>query len=128
MADPAAALDAALAPAAQRGRLEVRTKALAHIAEQAALEVPRTVSRRSTLGLLGTTTPKATVAVTGDTARVEVSVACTWPAPLARVADEVRARVAEQVAHLAGLSVTSVDVTVGTVTPEPDTDDRGRVQ
>jgi uncharacterized alkaline shock family protein YloU len=118
----------AAAPAAERGRLEVRTKALAHIAEQAALEVPRTVSRRTTLGLLGTTTPKATVSVHGDTARVEVSVACTWPAPLARVADEVRTRVAEQVAHLAGLTVTSVDVTVGAVAPEPDTDDRGRVQ
>ncbi len=112
----------------QPGSLEVRAKALQHIVEQAALEVPGTVVRQTTLGSVrGANSPRASVALSGDRARVEVDVACLWPAPLARVAADVRSRVHERLPELAGIRVVSVDVRVGTAAEETTTSTQSRV-
>lgn len=116
---------AELRPAAERGTLEVRARALETIAEQAAREVPRTVVRRARLGgLAAQASPQAKVALTsstqqgatGPSARIDVDVLCLWPAPLASVAEQVRDHVTARATALSGVAVTSVDVTVGATT------------
>ncbi|QIG42158.1 Asp23/Gls24 family envelope stress response protein [Nocardioides anomalus] len=106
-------LQPALGPAAERGTLEVRTKALQHVVERATLDVPGTVTQHRTLGgVLGSGAPRASVSVRGGRARIDVTVACGWPAPVARIAADVRTRVTEQATALTGVQVLSVDVTV----------------
>lgn len=124
-----------LRPAAERGTLEVRARALESIAEQAAREVPRTVVRRARLGgLTAQASPQAKVALTASvrqdqggtattttttttpSARIDVDVLCLWPAPLSAVAEQVRDHVAARASALSGVAVTSVDVTVGATT------------
>lgn len=120
-----------LRPAAERGTLEVRARALESIAEQAAREVPRTVVRRARLGgLTAQASPQAKVALTASvrqdqgatattttpSARIDVDVLCVWPAPLSAVAEQVRDHVAARASALSGVAVTSVDVTVGATT------------
>jgi uncharacterized alkaline shock family protein YloU len=106
----------------------VRAKALQSIAEQAAREVPRTVVRRARLaGLTSSASPQARVALSGSSdgpqARIDVDVLCRWPAPLSAVAEQVREHVTTRATTLSGISVTSVDVTVGATT-EADEDAR----
>jgi uncharacterized alkaline shock family protein YloU len=113
VADVADVAAGAPQPAAERGTLEVRSKALQHVAERATLDVPGTVvQHRSLGGVLGGGTPRASVSVRGGRARIEVTVACRWPAPVARIAEDVRARVGQQATALTGVQVLSVDVTV----------------
>ncbi|GAA2012684.1 MULTISPECIES: Asp23/Gls24 family envelope stress response protein [Nocardioides] len=131
MAEPA------LAPPEDRGRLDVRTRALQHVVERAALEAPGTVSRRPAMGsalgssvgsalgrLTGSGSPQATVTVHGARARVEVDVAAVWPCAVSDIAEGVRATVQRETARISGIDITTVDVTVHLVDPEP-ADDHG---
>lgn len=102
----------ALAPAEARGGLQVKAHALRHIVEAAALEVPRVQATDGALGGVRSGTPHASVTVRGTTARVELEVACTWPAPVSQVAADVRDRVLLRAAQLSGVRIASVDVTV----------------
>ena len=94
------------------GRLSVRAHALQHIVETVALEVPQVHRTSGSLAGVLTGTPRATVHVRGTTARVALDVAVAWPAPVSRVADEVRARVLDRASELSGVRLTAVDVTV----------------
>ncbi|VXC02508.1 Asp23/Gls24 family envelope stress response protein [Nocardioides sp. AX2bis] len=114
-----------LVRAEERGTLDVRTRALTHLVERAALEVAGSVRHRTTLGKVrGSDLPHASLDVHGHDVRVTVDIACRWPADLSAVTADVRDRVRERVPALSGLTVTSVDVTAHTVAAaEPD---RGR--
>jgi uncharacterized alkaline shock family protein YloU len=109
------------APADQRGRLEVRDKVLRRLAEHASLQTPGTTSHEPTLGRLrGATLPRAEVVRRGRTARVVIDVACGWPAPVARIAAEVREHVRAETARLSGVPITRVDVTAHAVVGSDD--------
>lgn len=101
-----------LAPAESRGQLNVKAHALRHIVEAAALEVPQVRATDGALGGVRSGTPHASVTVRGATARVDLQVACTWPAPVTVVAARVRERVLARAAELSGVRIASVDVTV----------------
>lgn len=103
----------------ERGVLDVRTKALQHIVERAALEAQHTVVHSSLLGRLrGADWPSASVTMHGRSARVEVDVACVWPAPVAQIAAEVRDTVLREATRISGVHIRSVDVTVHAITPD----------
>lgn len=107
---------AELVRAEERGTLDVRTRALTHLVERAALEAAGSVRHRTTLGKVrGSDLPHASLTVHGLDARVALDVACHWPADLSAVAADVRERVRERASSLSGLTITSVDVTVHTV-------------
>lgn len=103
-----------------RGQLSVRARALQHVVESVALEVPRVRRTDSSLAGVRSATPHASVHVRGSAARVSLQVACDWPAPVAQVAEQVREHVLDRAPGLTGVRITSVDVTV-TV---PGTDER----
>ena len=121
-----------LAAPAERGTLDVRAKAVERLAEGAALEIAGSVRHSSRLGALtgaltgGSSHPSATARISDGSARVEVAVACVWPAALARIAAQVRERVAQRTAELSGITITSVDVTVTAVDPDDTTTPTGR--
>ena len=95
-----------------RGSLNVRAQALQHIVETVALEVPGV--RRTDGGLAGVRSgsPRASVRVRGTNARVRLEVACRWPAPVNRIATDVRRHVLDRASELSGVRLASVDVTV----------------
>lgn len=101
-----------LADAESRGQLNVRAHALRHIVEAAALEVPLVRATEGGLAGVRSGTPHASVTVRGTTARVTLEVACSWPAPVSRIAADVRERVLTRAAELSGVRIASVDVTV----------------
>lgn len=103
----------------ERGDLDIRTRALTHLVEQLAREVPGVLSDAG--GLLArsplpgggrSTSPSAEVLVQGHGARVRVDVACRWPARVSDLAAAVRERVLSEGAALGGVPITVVDVTV----------------
>ena len=96
-----------------RGSLNVRAQALQHVVETVALEVPGV--RRVEGGLAGVRSgsPRASVRVRGTSARVELDVTCRWPAPVTRIAADVRRHVLDRASELSGVRLASVDVTVG---------------
>ncbi|GAB3110041.1 hypothetical protein GCM10027055_08830 [Janibacter alkaliphilus] len=108
-----------------RGTLDVRVAAIRRIAERASLDVAGTVRRSSTLGRLrGTAAPHADVRVSDRTARIELRVACAWPAPVSSIATEVRDTVLRETSRLSGVPVTTVDVTAVAVSPDDQTSRR----
>ncbi len=129
--DPDGALrTAGREPAApdERGTLDVRSKALTHIVETCALRAPGTVARHRALGrLVGGDLPRATVSMTGGSARVDVEVAALWPCRAAEIATGVRDSVLADAERLSGVLVRSVDVTLHVVDATSD-DERRRVQ
>ncbi|NYE34971.1 putative alkaline shock family protein YloU [Nocardioides cavernae] len=109
--------DAAPAPATpaapeSRGNLSVRAQALQHVVESVALEVPGVVRTEGGLPGVRPSTPRASVRVRGTSARVTVEVACRWPAPVTRIAAEVRDHVLDRASELSGVRLGTVDVTV----------------
>jgi uncharacterized alkaline shock family protein YloU len=102
----------AASPAAPDGSLNVRAQALQHIVETVALEVPGVHRTDSGLAGVRSGTPRATVRVRGTSARVQLEVACLWPASVTRTAAEVRRHVLERASELSGVRLGSVDVTV----------------
>lgn len=98
---------------AGRGALHVAPRALDKIAGHAAGQVLGVSRTGSGLGrLVGRGSPRASSTVAGDTVRVEMDVAVTWPHGAAEVARGVRTAVMSELARLTGLSVAAVDVTV----------------
>jgi uncharacterized alkaline shock family protein YloU len=95
-----------------RGSLNVRAQALQHIVETVALEVPGVHRLDGALGGVRSGSPRASVRVRGTTARVQLEVACRWPAPVTRVAADVRSHVLDRASELSGVRLASVDVTV----------------
>jgi uncharacterized alkaline shock family protein YloU len=131
--------DPSTVPAAERGTLDVRTKALEHLVEAAALQVrgivkpQRSLTGIGTLGSLGSLVgggaPSASVSLDGRGARVEVDVAAAWPCRASVLAADVRLRVLEEVTRLSGIPIRTVDVTIHLVDPEDvDHTERRRVQ
>ncbi|MDO9380759.1 MAG: Asp23/Gls24 family envelope stress response protein [Nocardioidaceae bacterium] len=113
----------------ERGSLDVRSKAVTHIAERAADEVEGTVRNASTLQkATGRGYPRASVRLDRNRAWIDLDVAVTWPAPAARIAQQVRDGVAARTTTLSGLDVRRVDVTVHVITQTEDDTPRRRVQ
>lgn len=125
MAEVAAPAAEPGADAALRGDLDVRTKALRHLVEQASRTVPGTVDHQAGLRL-GGGTPRAEVTFDGGALRVQVHVAAAWPARVTDLAAGVREQVRTEAERLTGLTVRSVDVTVEVVAPTPETTRRVR--
>lgn len=105
-------------PAPERGTLEIHDRAAERLVVMAASEadgVAGPVSR--VLGQkLGSADVdgrvKADVALSGDLAVVTVTLSVVWPHSVTSVAEDVRRRVIERLATLAGLRVSHVDVRV----------------
>lgn len=115
-----------LAPPEDRGSLEVRLKAIRHVAEQVALHTPGVVRHSTVLGRVsGGGSPHADVTMRGRSARIQLRVAVLWPAPLTDIAARVRDEVRHETARMAGVHVETVDVEVYTVT-EDDIDQPAR--
>ncbi len=113
---------------AQRGALHVAPRALDKIAGHAAAQVPGVSRTGSGLGrLVGRGSPRASSTVAGETIRVGMDVAVTWPHGAAEVARGVRTAVTSELAGLTGLSVAAVDVTVSRFEQPADTSG-GRVE
>ncbi|WP_447644749.1 hypothetical protein [Nocardioides zeae] len=119
--------DATTIDAADRGTLEVRTKAIRTLVEQAALETPGTVAHRAGLARL-TGQSRTTVEMHGRSARVTTDVACVWPCAVTQIAVEVRDRIRELAARYSGVHISSVDVTVHVVAPGDTDQPRRRVE
>lgn len=109
-----------------RGALDVRSKALQRIVEHIVLQVPGTVTHRSTLGrITGMALPKADITAEGRAVRVKVDIAMAWPGNISQVATAVRDTVRQEAFRLSGIQIRSVDVTVHAVDPAAS-DDTGR--
>lgn len=117
-------------PPEDRGTLDVRVTAIRRIVERACLDVPGTVAHATALGRVrGTNSPHAVVRVQGSSARVQVRVACVWPAPMSAIAVQVRDAVLRETPRLSGVPVATVDVTAYAVDPsDTDTSKRRRVE
>ena len=116
-------------PAEERGTLDVKSKAVTHIAERAAGEVEGTVTNATTVQkATGRGYPHASVRLDRNRAWVDLDVAVTWPAPVAKIAAQVRDTVSRRTTELSGLDVRRVDVTVHVVTQSEDTTPARRVQ
>lgn len=103
------------------GRTTIAPRVVERIAVAAAAEVDATTRANGGLTrLVRGRLPRASAVVAGQTSRISVEVAATWPTPLASVAGEVRDHVAERVGTLAGVDVTAVDVTVAEIIQSRD--------
>jgi uncharacterized alkaline shock family protein YloU len=105
---------------ARRGTLTVAPRAVEKIAAAAAADVaavggppPRVVRRRQRHRATQTGRPRVSARVGAGTARLSMSMSVAYPAPpVGETARQVRARVQERVAALAGLRVTHIDIDV----------------
>jgi uncharacterized alkaline shock family protein YloU len=102
---------------AGRGTLTVAPRAVEKIAAAAAADVaavggppPRVARRRRGSAPAGR--PRVSAKVGAGTVRLSMSMSVAYPAPLRETAHQVRARVQEQVAALAGLRVVHLDIDV----------------
>jgi len=110
------------------GLISVRDSVVASIARRAAVEIPdagaaapRVLGRELRapgLGHLGVREtsleglPAATAHVDGATAFLGIALSVRYPAPVRRVAADVRERVSTRVEEMTGLTVAEVDITV----------------
>ena len=108
--------------AAARGRLEIADRVIERIAAQAAAEVDlATGAPRRVLGVsVGSPTdrPDVSARVDGHVAVVDVVMSVAWPAPVTKVTEEVRARIVQQLADLAGVRAAQVDIRVTALVSE----------
>ena len=97
----------------QRGSLRIGDKVAQRLAVHAAISTPGVARRGGGLhALTGRDLPTARVNVASNRAAAELTVAVTWPHPLAEVATAVQRNVADALHALAGLVVDRVDVAV----------------
>jgi uncharacterized alkaline shock family protein YloU len=114
--------------AATRGRLEIADRVIERIAAQAAAEVDRaTGTPRRVLGVsVGSPTdrPDVSARVDGPIAIVDVVMSVAWPAPVTQVTEQVRARIVQHLADLAGVRAAQVDIRVTALVPEQSSERR----
>ena len=113
----------ALAPPESRGSLTIADRVVERVAAHAATEVDLATGAPRTL--LGQRLPSAERAraqarVDGGLVSVPVALAVTGPAPVRRVAAEVRSHLTRRVEELTGLEVAEVDVDVATLAATRD--------
>ncbi|MFB9377589.1 Asp23/Gls24 family envelope stress response protein [Kineococcus gynurae] len=129
MADQAAT--AVLAPAAERGSLNVGDRAVKRIVEAAAREVRGVARPNDTVGTVGSALgrdyPRVECDVAGSRVQVRVEVALYWPAASAEVAAELRDHVRERLASLAALQADTITVRVAKIVRR-GVPERSRVQ
>jgi len=102
----------------ERGRLDIAGRAIERIATHAAGRVVGVTSSGSGLDrIVGRRLPRASSTVAGDTVRLSLDLALSWPGSAGTVARQVRTEVAQQVGQLTGLSVAAVDVTIARFEP-----------
>lgn len=113
-------------PAEQRGATTIPAAVVARIAAQAASEVPHVGSAAG--GVLGLgarrdfgTAPAAECDLYGRAAVLRLDVGIAFPLPLAEVLESLREHVSARVAHLTGLDVSRLDVTVSWLHPSDTT-------
>lgn len=97
------------------GTSRINDKAVARVAEAAALSVPGCAAVDAKLaGLAGRGLPRVEVSLdrAASTASMSVEMAVSYPSPVVAVTEAVRAAIVAQVATLTGFRVTRVDVTV----------------
>jgi len=108
-----------------RGSTTIADKVLEQVARRLALEVPGVVRHSSGgPGPLGTTLPTASVQRAGDRARLSLTVAVQWEAPVQRVAADLRDTVRRRLGDVTGATIDRVDVTVAALVPEGRRTDR----
>jgi uncharacterized alkaline shock family protein YloU len=114
--------------AAGRGQLRIADRVIERIAAQAAAEVDRaTGTSRRVLGVsLGSQDdrPDVSTRVDGDVATVDVVMSVAWPAPVAEVTEQVRARIVQRLADLADVRTAQVDIRVTALVAERRDDRR----
>ncbi|MFC3689822.1 Asp23/Gls24 family envelope stress response protein [Aquipuribacter hungaricus] len=115
-----------LAPAAERGRLDVHPRVVEAVGRRSAGEVEGVVPTRPTGldSLVRHRLPGADARDDAGRARLEVQVATLWGRPAADVAGRVQRHVAARVTELTGLPVEAVHVTVAAVVVPEDRHDR----
>ncbi|WP_444971115.1 Asp23/Gls24 family envelope stress response protein [Streptomyces sp. SAI-25] len=91
--------------AAERGETRIADRVVAKIAAQAAKEAVDETPE-------GGASPRATVTVHRDAARVRVSLELRYPCDIGRQCGAVRSRVAQRVKSMAGMDVPEVAVQV----------------
>lgn len=96
--------------AAERGETRIADRVVAKIAAQAAKEAVDEPPENGT-------SPRATVTVHRDAARVRVSLELGYPCDIGRQCGAVRSRIAERVGTLAGMDVPEVAVQVERLHP-----------
>lgn len=97
-------------PAAERGETRIADRVVAKIAAQAAKEAIDEPPKEGA-------SPRATVTVHRDTARVRVSLELGYPSDIGHQCGAVRRRVIERVRALAGMEVPEVAVQVERLHP-----------
>ncbi|MEU3528564.1 Asp23/Gls24 family envelope stress response protein [Streptomyces sp. NPDC038707] len=115
-----------LPPPAERGATVIPDRVVARIAARAA----RTAQARSAAVPPGPGTPAApsvTAAVRTGSVRLHLAMDLPYPADLAHVCERIQRDVAERVAHLTGLRVGEVTLTVRRLVTAADPG-RGRVR
>lgn len=106
------------AGADERGILDVRVRAIQHIAEKSALNVNGSVAHNSFLDKIsGGGTPSAHVTMVGHSARIRITIATVWPSPVAKIGRQVQDGVRRDTARLAGVDIRTVDVHIRVLTP-----------
>ncbi len=113
--------DAALPAPEERGALEVHQTVVRKVAEHAADNTPGTLpARRKIAGVgVGQQGASAKVEDRGNEVDIRLDVALRYPAPVRETVAELRRRVIEEVRHITGYQVHSVDVIVSALLPEP---------
>ncbi|MFD7612435.1 Asp23/Gls24 family envelope stress response protein [Streptomyces sp. NPDC059828] len=110
-----------LPPPAERGVTEIPDKVVARIAARAAREaLTRHVGPPSARPL---TLPSASATVHEGSARLSLSLDLPYPLDIASAAGRMRQAISERVAHLTGMNVSEVTLTVRRLVPA---DDSGR--
>ncbi|GEE00678.1 hypothetical protein nbrc107696_11240 [Gordonia spumicola] len=109
------------------GDLVIADRVIEKIAARAALDVAGVVRHSGAVGsLLGATgdrlgigsdLPRAAVDSSGRARRLSLTVALAWPCAVTRVAQEIRARVADDLLEFTGDRPVRVDVTVRQLVP-----------
>ncbi|MGW1291274.1 hypothetical protein [Streptomyces sp. NPDC002533] len=107
--------------AAERGETRIADRVVAKIAAQAAKEA---VEEPPVDGA----SPRATVTVHRDAARVRVSLELGYPSDIGRQCGAVRRRVAQRVKALAGMDVPEVSVQVERLHPAGANAAHGRIR
>ncbi|MEU9107217.1 Asp23/Gls24 family envelope stress response protein [Streptomyces xanthophaeus] len=112
------AADAAPArvPAAERGATVIPDKVVARIAARAAREA-LTGQTGAPPARLGLAAPRSTVAVSGGSARLGLSLDLPYPIDIAAASRAVQDYVGERVAQLTGMRVTEVTLTIQHLVP-----------